>query len=153
MGTYGLERGRGNPMVWIAAGLEIPEDELVYVTSRSGGPGGQNVNKLETKVTLRFGLAGSTSLTEEQKARLRERLATRITRDGVLQVSSQRHRTQGANREAAAARFAELVGEALQEETPRKPTKVSRAVKRRRLDNKRRQGLKKQQRAGGGEEG
>lgn len=139
-------------MVRITEGLEIPEEELGFATSRSGGPGGQNVNKLETKVTLRFDLAGSPSLTEEQKARLRERLATRITRNGVLQVSSQRHRTQGANREAAMARFAELVGGALQEEAPRKPTKVSRAVKRRRLDNKRRQSLKKQQRAGGGED-
>lgn len=139
-------------MVRITEGLEIPEEELSFATSRSGGPGGQNVNKLETKVTLRFDLAGSASLSEEQKARLRERLATRITREGVLQVSSQRHRTQAANREAAVARFAELVGEALQEEAPRKPTKVPRAVKRRRLDNKRRQSLKKRQRSGGGEE-
>lgn len=139
-------------MVRITEGLEIPDEELGFATSRSGGPGGQNVNKLETKVTLRFDLAGSPSLTEEQKARLRERLATRITRNGVLQVSSQRHRTQAANREAAVARFAELMGEALQEEAPRKPTKVSRAVKRRRLDDKRRQSLKKRQRAGGGEE-
>lgn len=135
-------------MVRITEGLEIPEEELDFVTSRSGGPGGQNVNKLETKVTLRFDLAGSASLSEEQKARLCERLATRITRGGVLQVSSQRHRTQAANREAAVARFAELVDEALQEEAPRKPTKVPRAVKRRRLDNKRRQSLKKRQRAG-----
>lgn len=139
-------------MVWIAEGLEIPDEELDFATSRSGGPGGQNVNKLETKVTLRFDLAGSPSLSEDQKARLRERLATRITKNGVLQVSSQRHRTQAANREAAVARFAELVGEGLQEEAPRKPTKVPRAVKRRRLDNKRRQSLKKRQRAGGGED-
>ena len=139
-------------MVWIAEGLEIPDEELDFATSRSGGPGGQNVNKLETKVTLRFDLIGSSSLTEEQKARLRERLATRITKNGVLQVSSQRHRTQAANREAAVARFAELVGEGLQEEAPRKPTKVPRAVKRRRLDDKRRQSLKKRQRTGGGED-
>jgi ribosome-associated protein len=139
-------------MVWIADGLEIPDEELDFATSRSGGPGGQNVNKLETKVTLRFDLGSSPSLSEEQKARLRERLATRITKNGVLHISSQRHRTQAANREAAVARFAELVGEGLQEEAPRKPTKVPRAVKRRRLDDKRRQSLKKRQRAGGGEE-
>jgi ribosome-associated protein len=139
-------------MAQITEELEIPEEELTFVTSRSGGPGGQNVNKLETKVTLRFDLAGSPRLTEEQRQRIRERLATRITRDGVLQVSSQRHRTQAANREAAVARFAELVGEALQEEAPRKPTKVPRAVKRRRLEDKRRRSERKRQRAGlGGE--
>ncbi|HEX2645525.1 MAG TPA: alternative ribosome rescue aminoacyl-tRNA hydrolase ArfB, partial [Thermoanaerobaculia bacterium] len=136
----------------ITEDLEIPEEELTFLTSRSGGPGGQNVNKLETKVTLRFDLAGSPRLSEEQRQRIRERLATRITRDGILQVSSQRHRTQAANREAAVARFAELVGEALQEEMPRKPTKVPRAVKRRRLEDKRRRSETKRGRAGlGGE--
>jgi ribosome-associated protein len=139
-------------MPQITEDLEIPEEELTFLTSRSGGPGGQNVNKLETKVTLRFDLAGSPRLSEEQRQRIRERLATRITRDGVLQVSSQRHRTQAANREAAVARFAELVGEALREETPRKPTKVPRAVKRRRLEDKRRRSETKRGRAGlGGE--
>lgn len=135
-------------MAQITEELEIPEEELTFLTSRSGGPGGQNVNKLETKVTLRFDLAGSPRLTEEQRQRIRERLATRVTRDGVLQVSSQRHRTQAANREAAVARFAELVAEALQEEAPRKPTKVPRAVKRRRLEDKRRRSERKRQRAG-----
>jgi ribosome-associated protein len=139
-------------MAQITEDLEIPEEELTFLTSRSGGPGGQNVNKLETKVTLRFDLAGSPRLSEEQRQRIRERLATRITRDGVLQVSSQRHRTQAANREAAVARFAELVGEALQEETPRKPTKVPRAVKRRRLEDKRRRSETKRGRAGFGAE-
>lgn len=139
-------------MAQITEELEIPEEELTFLTSRSGGPGGQNVNKLETKVTLRFDLAGSPRLTEEQRQRIRERLATRVTRDGVLQVSSQRHRTQAANREAAVARFAELVAEALQEEAPRKPTKVPRAVKRRRLEDKRRRSERKRQRAGLGVE-
>src|SRR5215475_13463468 len=89
--------------------IALPEEELTFATSRSGGPGGQNVNKLETRVTLRFDLAGSPSLSPEQKARLRERLATRITKAGVLQVTAQRHRTQAANREAAVERFAELL--------------------------------------------
>ena len=106
-------------MIPIDDNLAIPDEEVTYATSRSGGPGGQNVNKLETRVTLRFDLAGSGALSEEQKARLRERLATRITRDGILQVTSQRHRSQGANREAAGARFAELLRENLREETPR----------------------------------
>lgn len=132
----------------IADGLDIPDEELSFVTSRSGGPGGQNVNKLETRVTVRFDLAHSPSLTDEQRARIAERLATRVTKDGILQVTSQRHRTQGANREAALLRFGELLAEALREEAPRKPTRATRASRKRRLDEKRRQGQKKQERSG-----
>jgi len=132
----------------IAGGLVLPEEEISYVTSRSGGPGGQNVNKLETRVTLRFNLAASPSLSEEQKARLRERLATRITRAGVLHVTAQKHRSQGANREAALERFTELLREAMLEETPRKKTRIPRAVHRRRVEDKKRRGQRKQERAG-----
>ena len=133
-------------MIPIADDLSIPDEEVSFVTSRSGGPGGQNVNKLETRVTLRFDLADSASLSEEQKARLRERLATRITKDGVLHVTSQRHRTQAANREAAVERFAELVRDNLREEPPRKRTRPSRAAKARRLEEKRRRSHRKRER-------
>jgi len=123
-------------MIEITAGLAIPEGELTFGASRAGGPGGQNVNKVATKVTLTFDVAGSPSLSEPQRARIRERLATRITRDGVLHVVSQRHRTQGANRAAALARFAELLRGALAEEPERVPTRPSRISRQRRVAEK-----------------
>ncbi len=129
-------------------GLAIPDEEVSFVTSRSGGPGGQDVNKLETRVTLRFDLEASPSLTEGQKGRLRERLATRITRAGILHVTSQKHRTQADNREASVARFVELLREGLREEAPRVKTRVPKGVKRRRVEEKRRRSLRKKERTG-----
>jgi ribosome-associated protein len=126
--------------------LSLPEEELTFVTSRAGGPGGQNVNKVETRVTVRFDLA-SPSLDDEQRQRLRERLASRVSRDGVLQVTSQRHRTQAANRDAAVARLVELMREALAEREPRRPTRPGRAARARRLDAKRRRSRRKRERA------
>jgi ribosome-associated protein len=126
--------------------LSIPEAELVFVTSRSGGPGGQNVNKLETKVTVRFDLA-SPSLADEQRTRLRERLASRVSRAGVLHVTSQRHRTQAANRDAAVARLVELMRDALADRQPRRPTRPGRAARARRLAAKRLLSRRKRERA------
>jgi ribosome-associated protein len=133
-------------MIQVDEHLAIPEDELTFVTSRSGGPGGQNVNKLETRVAVRFDLA-SPSLDDAQRARLRERLATRISRAGVLQVTSQRHRTQAANREAALARLGELLRDALAEQERRLPTRPSRAARARRLEAKRLRSRRKRERA------
>jgi ribosome-associated protein len=126
----------GDTMIEIAPGLAIPEAELTFAASRSGGPGGQNVNKVATKVTLTFDVSSSPSLTDEQRSRVRARLATRISKDGVLQVVSQRHRTQGANRAAALERFVELLRDALAVEVARVPTRPSRAAKERRVAEK-----------------
>lgn len=127
--------------------LSIPDEELVFRTSRSSGPGGQNVNKVESRVTLLFDVETTESLSGDQKRRIRSRLGTRINKEGVLRVVSQKHRTQKANRIAATERFADLLREALVELPPRKPTRVSRAAKRRRLEEKRkRSGLKRDRR-------
>lgn len=133
-------------MVEINPELAVPDSELEVRTSRSGGPGGQNVNKLETRVTVRFDVLGSPSLSEEQRELIRDRLGTRISRAGVLQVSSQRHRTQAANREAAVARLAELLAAALTPEAERRPTRMPKAAKRRRLEDKRRRSQLKRER-------
>ncbi len=125
-------------MILIDSNLSIPEDEISLSFSRSSGPGGQNVNKLNTRVTLRFDVIGSPSLTDDQRERILERLPTRISREGILRVVSQKHRTQKMNREAATERFAELLREALVRIPPRKKRGVPAGVKRKRLEDKRR---------------
>ena len=117
--------------------VEIPDDELVFTTSRSSGPGGQNVNKVSTRVTLLFDVEHTAALSDQQRELLHERLGGRINRAGILRVVSQRHRTQSANREAAMERFARLLTEALTEAPGRVPTKVPRRVVERRLEEKR----------------
>jgi ribosome-associated protein len=126
-------------------GLLVPASLLRAVTSRSGGPGGQNVNKLETRVTIEVNV-DALPLDDEQKARVRDRLASRINRDGVLRVTSQAARSQLANRDHALDRMQELLRDALKVRTPRKKTKVSKAAKRRRLEEKKRMGEKKKMR-------
>lgn len=122
----------------IAPGAVIDPAELWFTFQRSSGPGGQNVNKVETRVTLHFDLAATTSLTDEQKQRIGRRLATRINRDGIMRVVASRHRTQSANRRAAVERFTELLADALQPAKTRRKTRVSTAAKQRRLEEKRR---------------
>jgi ribosome-associated protein len=123
--------------------VSIPEEEICFAFARSGGPGGQKVNKASTRVTLLFDVNRSPSLTDADRARIRGHLATRISRDGILRVVSQRHRTQTANRRAVLERFEELMRAALKPRRRRKPTRVPEAVKERRLrDKKHRSRLK-----------
>ncbi|HUF16757.1 MAG TPA: alternative ribosome rescue aminoacyl-tRNA hydrolase ArfB [Thermoanaerobaculia bacterium] len=127
-------------MIEINEDLSIPDDEITLTASRSSGPGGQNVNKVNSRITLWFDIGKSTALDDAQKQKLLDALRSRVTGDGVLHVSSQRHRAQGANREAAIARFAELVREALSEQRPRKVTRVSKAARARRIEEKKQRG-------------
>ncbi len=123
-------------MVKITQKLEIPDEEIRFTFSRSSGPGGQNVNKVNTKATLRFDIDSTKSLTPEQKKVLKRRLHNRISRNGVLTVSSDRFRSQRANREEALRRFVELLNQALKPRPKRKKTSIPRAARERRLREK-----------------
>jgi ribosome-associated protein len=123
--------------------LSIDESELRLRTSTSRGPGGQHVNRSQTRVTVLFNVDRSASLDARQRDRLHERLGERIAADGTIRVSCQRHRSQFRNREGAIARLVELLDEALREDPPRTPTKVPRTVRKRRVDEKRQRGQTK----------
>ena len=134
-------------MIPIISGVAIPENEISFTASRSGGPGGQNVNKVSSKVTLAFDIARSTALSEDQKRKLMGRLATRVNKEGILQIVSQRTRSQELNRADALTRFADLLQRALTPQTPRIKTRVSAAVKAQRLEEKKKRALTKRSRS------
>lgn len=123
-------------MIDIEPGLSIPEAELRFTYSRSSGPGGQHVNKTSTRVTLLFDVDRSPSLDDHQRRRIRSRLATRVSAEGILRVSAQQSRSREANTEAAIRRFAELLAAALHRNAPRTPTRTTRAAKERRISEK-----------------
>ncbi|MBN1973275.1 MAG: aminoacyl-tRNA hydrolase [Sedimentisphaerales bacterium] len=125
----------------------IPENELIFKASRSSGPGGQNVNKLNTRITLLFNIVKSMSFSDEQKKRMLERLSKRIDKDGFIHVVSQKFRSQQANKISAVERLHKLLFDALKIKTIRKETKVPYAAKQKRLDQKKYQSQLKRQRA------
>lgn len=123
------------------------EREFVFQTSRSSGPGGQNVNKVNSRVELRFDIPGSELLTAEQKEMLQRKLASRLTSAGVLIVSSQESRSQADNRDRAVQKLYTQLARALMPVKKRKPTRPTRASEEKRLQRKKRQAEKKAQRS------
>ena len=128
------------------AAHDVPEAEIRLRTSRSGGPGGQNVNKVETRVEAVWDLDGSTAFTDAQKARIRTELHTRVGAGGTIRVVSQRHRSQSRNREAAIERLRELVAHALRPRRKRKATRPTQAARESRMESKRRRAETKRDR-------
>lgn len=117
--------------------VTIPLDEVQFVASRGGGPGGQHVNKVSSRVTLRFDVPGSRSLSDRDRDRLLVHLASRISNEGVLQISSHAGRSQAANKADVIARFRQLLADSLRPPKKRRATRPSGAQRRRRLEGKR----------------
>jgi ribosome-associated protein len=124
------------------------QKEITYKTSRSGGKGGQNVNKVATKVELLFSVENSALFTEEEKTLLGSKLQNRVNKDGLIQVVCDEERSQYLNKEKAIEKLTVLLSKALHKPKVRKPTKVSKAVKAARLDSKKLNSAKKESRKG-----
>lgn len=136
------------PDLAVGPGVFLPGRELSWSASRSGGPGGQNVNKVSTKVELRFDLVRNRTLHESVKARLRARAAGRLDAQGRLVVTCDTTRSQSQNLELARAKLADLVRASLAAPKRRRATAPSKAARRRRVENKRQQSEKKRTRRG-----
>lgn len=120
------------------------QKEVFYKTSRSGGKGGQNVNKVSSKVELLFSVNNSALFTDDEKQRLNEKLQARLNKDGYVQVICDEERSQYLNKEKALERLMGLLTRSLQVQKPRKATKPSKKAKAERLDNKKIQSAKKE---------
>ena len=136
----------------VSNSLQIPVSELRYRTARSGGPGGQHVNRTESQVELLWDVLHSPSLSKTQRHRIAQVLGNRIDRLGVLHLTSSQRRSQLQNRRAVTERLVALVREAIKPRKRRVPTKPSRAAIERRLQAKRRRSGIKQQRGKVGRE-
>jgi ribosome-associated protein len=126
--------------------LWIPRAELTYRATRSGGPGGQHVNTSSSRVELAWDVDGSPSITDEQRALIKAKLANRINSEGVMLLSGSEQRSQHQNKESVTARFAQLVAQALVIPKARKKTRPSRASKEARLQEKKKRSETKRMR-------
>ena len=133
-------------MLVVTPTLSIDDAEIEEQFIRSSGPGGQNVNKVETAVQIRFDAANSKALSRDVFNRLRTLAGSRMTRDGIIVLTAQSHRSQDRNRKDARNRLAALIARALVPPKRRKPTKPSRAAKQQRLDAKKKRSLVKKSR-------
>ncbi len=136
-------------MIRVTPEIDIDEREIEENFVRASGPGGQNVNKLSTAVQLRFDVRHSPSLPGDVRARLERLAGSRLTRDGILVIIAQRHRTQARNRQDALDRLIDLIRSAAVRPIKRRPTKPTRASRERRIEGKkRRAGIKRLRRTG-----
>ena len=134
------------PNLHITGAVTIPMSELQFHFSRSGGPGGQHVNRTATQVELTFDVQGSARLDESQRARILSKLKSAIDSRGVLHLTCQTTRSQSRNRAEVIERFQHLLRQALHVPKPRRPTRPGRTAVERRLQDKRRAGMLKQER-------
>lgn len=130
-------------LLQITASVRVPVSELHFRTSRSSGPGGQNVNKLETRVELLFDVARSPSFSDEQRHRILQNLASRIDGDGVLHISSQRSRSQWENKQGTIEKLVSLLREALKVRRKRIKTAPTRGSNETRVQRKKKHSQKK----------
>lgn len=135
-------------MIEIPGGPAIPEAEVGFEFTRSGGAGGQHVNKVSTRAVLVFDVTGSPSLSDEEKERIRSRLGRRVSAEGILRVAASSSRSQSANRDEALRRFVRLLAGAFTRRKARRPTSPSAASRKRRLEEKRRRSRVKSGRKG-----
>ena len=126
--------------------IKILKKELSYKTSRSGGKGGQNVNKVETKVEVAFDVANSFALNEQQKQLILSKIKSKLTDEGLLKLSEEKHRSQLANKEAVIEKLIRLLNKSLEIPTKRKPTKPTKASKAKRSEGKKHRSELKQSR-------
>ena len=126
--------------------IQIPQNELVFKASRSSGPGGQNVNKLSTKISAEVDITNCSFLTDEQKEIVLRKLAARLTKDNRLIVESQKFRSQKANRDFAVEKLTKIIENSLKKPKKRRPTKPTKTSVEKRLKSKKLKSLLKQQR-------